>query len=351
MIKYYATLSAICAILFTSCETPNSFFTEDPAYLLYYGSEETSLGGVQFNAQLKAEKNSGDIFVQLRCSNKSGRTQELNLTQAVLNTGEHRSVPEDITREVVLLKPGEISVDTLTFRPINNRLLYQLAGLKGNLIQTYHFLPGGIIDEESEQKILFQAEASDHMAYLQSYGIDDLVELWTINDNDQQFEVRLASNIDAALNYSKTLELKQLSHAGHTHIQNPERPDYQVTSNEILMGGVVLGIQAYQLHDQLKISTRIVNHQSLALDLDLDNFKIVYHNEFISPADTDPDVNSNMKLQKGHREKIEITYNLKPEGEFLFVPDVRLSGMDRALFDSIPMIRFNLPKLEMAQED
>lgn len=347
-------ISTFCLFLFLlGCQPSSNFFAEEPDFLLYYGSGETRISDVQFNGYLKAHKSSQKLLLELRTTNNSKEAQQINLLEAVMESDDKRNFPIQASNEMVILQPGEMSIDTITFDAINNSFLHRFAGVNGDLINTYTLYPGGLIGETSKKRMLFQAEDVDFDNYIKQHGKDSKITVWTIDDADTGYELRLTNRIDAALSYSKELQQKEVLAAGHTLIQNPERPNFQITTNEILMGGIVFGIKSYEFDGEFRIKARIVNHQSLPLDIDISDFKLITDNQVLSATSVTSQNNiKELQLQKGQRAHIEFVYSIdRVDDSVLFVPNLSLSGMNESLLDSIPLSKVTPPNPELAQVD
>ncbi len=352
------TIVSLCGILNYSCYQSDKFIQEDEDYLIYYGSRETTIDDINFIAHLKAHIPTNKFLLELETRNDSDSNFQLNYFQAALitKTGT-RAYPITSNQSQTELNPGESIKDTLFFEPINNQWLYKQANLRGDFLDQYRFDPGSMFSESNEQKtIFFHAETDDFNKYLLEYGTDKQAIVWNIDNRNKELSLAVKNSLSKAINYfTKT--------AGAESIANSEIKDgsFQVTSNEIMMSGLVYSLKAHQLNNRFLVELKIVNHQSVPVSLPKNGFRIILGGEIIDVSRVE-EKQSNpihtrgteiIEMRKGDRIGLTLLFDQLPTGseEMVLSQNISIARSEIQLIKNIPLIPINPPTQALAQED
>ena len=270
--------------------------------------------------------------------NNTSRIQEIDLSEIYLESiNRTRSDPIRTDSTILQLNSSESKIVKLEFRPINNLYLYRLTGLHGDPSPTYSLNFSNV----NSRSVPYFADSMAYARYIQNSGIESRLNVWQMNTEDKGFQESLASSLFDAANFENpnftSAEANQLN--------------FQVTENEILFGGLVIGVRCYQIESKFTFDLKVVNHQSNNLELNLEKVRI--DNTHESSLDTIVFASSNsphlqkdteLTFRKGDRGrfKIEFKTGILQEEPKIHLPMI-IAGSDLLLFESIPLKKANWP--------
>ncbi len=294
--------------------------------------------GIEVLADLRLHRASGIIIASLDFENNNSREQEIDLSEIYLESiNGTRSDPIRTDSTILQLNSSESKKVKFEFRPINNLYLYRLTGLHGDPSPTYSLNFSNV----NSRSVPYLADSIAYANHIQKSGIESKLKVWQIKADDMEFQETLASSLfDAAF-----FENPKFNSADANQL------NFQVTENEILFGGLVVGVRCYQIESKLILDLKVVNHQSNNLELDLRKVRIddtpeLSQDTIVFASSNSPHLQNGTELtfRKGDRGrfKIEFKTGILQEDPKIHLPII-IAGSDFLLFEPIPLKKANWP--------
>ncbi|MEL7147431.1 MAG: hypothetical protein AAFO69_13740 [Bacteroidota bacterium] len=341
MKHYLNSLLLFFAVLATlSCSTESRFMQGED--LVFYNQvKRVQFEDIVYAAKMKGSFDSDTLMIQISTENIGEKSAVVTFPGAEL-TGQDgmRSKVVSASRMSINLRPGEKSVDTVYFVPINDMRVYQHSDLPGEFDEEYLFVPQAIKEVADGKGIQLTADPSGYTKYkaLKKYG--DLGVYNVVASEDLKAE--LLGNISTLYN--------DLLQSGKDTRESP-KPGVTLTRKEILLGGYGLLIKAFELQGRLRIICRMTNHQGQTVNFDPARFSIVAEGKSHLPKKVSylnkPStwIQAEGQLSKGERVGVLLEFDGTGSESIIFSPQITFNE-NKVLIDKIPLNQVTLPSLE-----
>jgi hypothetical protein len=308
-------------ILYISC-TRSPQLTEAPLNTEVKFNTSSNLlekSNVKLLSQLGATEAGDTLILLLDFANSSKDTLWIRTSDIqISNTNQLRSTPIPIDYRNEFVAPKSVHTVKLRFAPVNNLFLYSKTGKPG-IIDSIYTLQGqfGILNEDIlfEPNLEFEINKSEYTRFKQLQIQESNALFYELVD-----KVELKESLKTQ--YAQLPEI-EVSHAGHDHgdihdhesTQKPNNHEasIEILETELMIQGLVLKLNFFQIDSSLQLNARIVNHGDHEIALDTTNLFIKVNNEKIAFIP----------------ENIQTTAPLNEAGQYI----IRKSG--RLMFNSV----------------
>lgn len=239
--RYALLITLLCLVCF-SCTNPSK---NDPNALVYHAE---NADGLAREITLTGDKSKNILTAQIKLS-PSNDTEVLSVNIQT-NEGLH-SDPLSFTS--IALKSGADTTISLKFEPFNNRKLYQVSGMHGNLKSNYTLLVSyrdG--DKIATQTIKCSADKNEYAAYLKQHG---------------QTVTGYSFDTGEGFNEKEKQYLKSQSIAQKTDF-------VYLSDQEIAIAGLNFRLTDHYYHDTLYADFSVVNHADFQVKIIADSLDI-----------------------------------------------------------------------------
>lgn len=258
------------ALLILGCTGETDFFEEKNS-VTYLADKKIKLEDIVYGVRMKGSPDSDTLMMQITTENRGDQRKDLLLNRSeLIGSNGVRSEVVEASRKKVTLLPGEKSIDSLFFTPVNHLELYQLSGLHGRFLKEYSFVPAALANVSTSSKgIGLKVNEEQYTEYIEKDPYSE-VKVFGI-EGSKAMEDTLSKSLKKLQGFYRKDDKREMSNV-------------RISRKEILIGGYAILTRLYRRNGSLQLYWRMINHQGLPVSVDPRTFTIISGTKALKPG-------------------------------------------------------------------
>lgn len=304
---YWRILILLVPVMF-SCSRKSSFQLKEEHALqfpLVFSTNQSfvSAGKINFDYELRAKETGDTLLFALRVQNNSKDTIKINPGELQIETqNSYRSDVIWYEQEKLTILPKTTVTLLFKFTPVNNLALFTRINYPGDMDSVYYFNLNCAYKNNRkimmEDKLKFSLEENAYTRYYNQFAKNKKVSLYQIKNRDE-----VKSDIEKS---GKIINSQSV----------------QISESDLLINGVAIKINFFQIDSALYLKARILNHSETMLVINPEKFIVNKNDKVLNPTillvrnSVSAKENGFYPIIKGGRLELDCKYPKAGKGEF-----------------------------------